>query len=424
MHKHSIIFFVFFFIGSFSLAQEVNYDEAKVPRFELPDPLVLLDSTTVNDSQKWIEKRRPEIVALFEDHVYGKAPRKKTKIKYNVMETASNVIDSTATRKQVRIYVLGKKNGPFMDVLIYLPNAVEKPAPIFVGYNFYGNHTIIDDPAVMIPQSWSRNSEYFGVTDNKPNEAGRGLRANRWPIAHIVKRGYGVATIYYGDIDPDDDGTFDNGIHPYFYEKGQTQPEPDEWGAIAAWAWGLSRAMDYFEKDNDVDNGKVMVFGHSRLGKTSLWAGATDERFAITISNNSGCGGAALSRRAFGETVKRINASFPHWFCDNYNQYNDNENALPVDQHMLIALMAPRPVYVASAEEDKWADPRGEFLSTKHASSVYELFGLEGMPVDEMPDLNQPVMGTVGYHVRPGRHDVTLYDWDRYIDFANRHFNK
>lgn len=406
---------------TFAIAQDANYDEAKIPAFELPDPRVMLDGTKVTDSQTWMEQRRPEILRLFEEQVYGKAPEKKIKIKYKVIETGVDALDGAATRKQVRVYVLGKKNGPYMDVLIYLPNKIEKPAPLFVGYNFYGNHTTVDDPAVLIPQSWSRNSEDFGVTDNKPNEAGRGLRATRWPIKHIVQRGYGVATIYYGDIDPDDDGRFDNGIHPYFYQKGQTQPAPDEWGSIAAWAWGLSRAMDYFEKDKAIDNNKVMVFGHSRLGKTSLWAGATDKRFAITISNNSGCGGAALSRRAFGETVKRINTSFPHWFCDNFNQYNDNENACPVDQHELIALMAPRPVYVASAEEDLWADPHGEFLSTTYASPVYELFGLEGMPAAEMPGLNQPVMGTIGYHIRPGKHDVMLYDWDRYIDFANLH---
>ena len=403
---------------------ETNYFEHKVPTYTLPDPLRMSDGTTVADVQTWRSHRRPEILDLFRTHVYGRSPiDRPPNMAFKVFDVDRKALDGLAIRKQVMVLFTGKKGGPGMDILVYLPNNTEKPVPAFVLLNFGGNHTIHSDPAIKMSESWMRPGA--GVENNHATEASRGKSSSRFPVEQILKRGYGLATIYYGDIDPDFHDGFKNGVHPAFDGLSAGRRAPDAWGSIGAWAWGLSRAMDYFETDGDIDQSKVAVLGHSRLGKTALWAGAQDQRFAIVISNDSGCGGAALNRRQFGETVRRINTSFPHWFCDNFKKYNGKEEELPVDQHMLIALVAPRPVYVASADEDLWADPRGEFLSCLHAEPVYQLLGVEGLSVKQMPDLNQPVQsGAIGYHVRSGPHALTEYDWRQYMDFADRHLGR
>ncbi len=416
--KKALFLLIALLITQLAFAQQFvpNYDESKVPQFVVPDPLITFKQKKVKNVKDWEKKRRPELLDCFTQNMFGEIPG-EIKIKSaEIVEQSENAYNGKATRKQVELTF--EKNGKKLNftILIYLPKKKEK-APIFVGYNFYGNHTVTNDVNVIISEAWVQDNPSFGIINNQLTEQSRGVRTNRWAIEKMLDAGIGLATIYYGEIDPDKND-FTDGIHPLLYKKGQEKPEVNEWGSIAAWSWGLSRAMDYFETDGDIDASKVIVFGHSRLGKTSLWAGATDQRFAAAISNNSGCGGAALSKRKFGETVGRINTSFPHWFCGNFKNYNNKEEQMPFDQHELLALIAPRPLYVASAVDDQWADPKGELLGAYYALPVYNLYGKKGISITEFPPVNQPILNTVAYHIRTGKHDVTDYDWEQYIRWA------
>ncbi|MCF7957303.1 MAG: acetylxylan esterase [Phycisphaerae bacterium] len=392
-------------------AWEANYDESKIPKYTLPDPLTMADGTKVDSPGQWRATRRGEILDLFKTHVYGAMPPAMNIAHVDRHSFIDNALGGKARLLQESIYFKEDRSGPKIDICIFLPPKSKnvKAYPAFLALNFFGNHTINADPNIRM---------YTGHARLKPGRNGRGTK---WPIEDIVGRGYAVVTACYNDFDIDhriQGPKFDDGVHQ-LYPKYQGRS--DNWTSIGAWAWGMSRILDYLEDLEYVDAKRVVAMGHSRLGKTALWAGATDERFALVISNNSGCGGAALARRRIGESVWRINTSFPHWFCAKHKEYNDNENAMPVDQHMLIAMIAPRPVYVASAIGDKWADPRGEFLACVGADPVYKLLNTSGLPSHSWPEIEKPLIGRMNYHVRKGKHDVIPYDWKHYLDFADRY---
>ena len=373
------------------------YDEDKVPAFTLPD---LLAGTRT--AKEWENKRRPELVKRFEEEMYGSVPGKPDGLHFLVRDNEPSALDGLATRRQVRVF-FDTEESEYEDLLIYVPNKRKGPVPTFLGVNFFGNHTIDTDPGIFLPDSLRYRADY--------TVGPRGSQAQRWPLRTILERGYAVATFCCEDVVPDADG----------YAGIRSKYDGYSWGALAAWGWGLSRALDYLETDADVDASRVAIFGHSRMGKAAVWAGARDTRFAMVVSNASGCGGAAISRRRYGETVRRINTHFPYWFCEAFHKYGDNEDLLPFDQHELLALIAPRPLYVESGSEDRWSDPRGEFLGLANATPAYELYGYEGFAPSEWPGVEQPVTkGRTGYHIRAGRHEILLYDWLRYLDFADK----
>lgn len=417
--KYLLLLIYCFFLPLSLLSQlpDTNYDEALVPKYDLPDLFEFNNGKKVTNRNEWL-LRKKEIIGHFENEVYGISPEWDGTIESFVISETDTLFDGLAKRQEILIRL--KNNNKTVDIflLLYLPRNICK-APIFLGYNFHGNHTVTFEEEIRITKNWVRNNNSADAVNNKASEKGRGAFSNRWPIKEIISRGFGVATLYYGDIDPDYDDGFKNGVHALYDAKGYNT----SWGSIAAWSWGLSRVMDYLETKDDIDRDRIFLIGHSRLGKAALWAAACDERFAMVISNNSGCGGAALSRRQFGETVEIINNSFPHWFNGNFKNYNGKENLLSVDQHALIALMAPRPVYIASASEDLWADPKGEFLAGVHASPVYTLFDKDGIEGLSMPSVNSPIQqGSIAYHLRDGKHDITLYDWQEYMNYIDFHF--
>ena len=425
MNKKVILCCIVLFLTfqSFNSYSQNNFNEVKLPQYKLPELLISINGKTIQTSEDWINTRRPEVLSLFEKYVYGKFPEDYLDVKFEIKYIDTNALCGKAIQKDIIACFIKGRDTIKMEILIFIPANSTKPVPLFLGMNFMGNHTIHAEPSIPITKSYVHNNPECNIFNNTATHTSRGVSSFRWPVERILERGYGLATIYYGDIDPDFDDNFKNGIHSLLDYSEDI--DSNDLSSISAWAFGLSTAMDYFEKDEHINKNQIVVFGHSRLGKTALWAGAIDQRFAIVISNNSGCGGAALSRRKKGETVEIINTKFPHWFSKNFHEFNDREDELPVDQHMLIGLIAPRPVYVASAEKDDWADPEGEFLSLYYSGPVYKLFGSDIIITDTLPEINKPLwVGKMGYHIRSGNHDITRFDWEKYLDFADYHFNQ
>ncbi|MEX0939148.1 MAG: acetylxylan esterase [Pirellulales bacterium] len=381
-----------------------------------PDPLVMFDGQRVTSPEQWRSERRPELIALFQHYMYGTTPPSPNHIEAKIVRVNRQALGGKATKKEVEITFPGAARP--ISLLVVVPNDGERPAPAFLGLNFCGNHTVMDDPSIAIPQMWVYDN-CPGCQDNRATEAGRGGHVGRWPIEQCIDRGYAVATFYTGDIDPDTP-QFADGIHPNFYKPGQTEPGKHEWGTIAAWAWGLQRALDYLVTDEAIDSSRIAVMGHSRCGKTALLVGALDDRVALVIPNQAGCGGTSPSRGDVGESVTRINTSFPHWFSDTFPEFNGREDRLPFDQHSLIALVAPRPVLLSNAQEDTWADPEGQFRMLQAADPVYRFLGVEGLKADAMPELGKLVDSRLGYYIRPGEHSVTPEDWKVFMDFADK----
>jgi hypothetical protein len=392
------------------------------PSSTLPDALTFRDGTPVRNAHDW-ERRRAEILSTAELQMYGVVPDPRD-VRFNILEKDAAAFNGLALRTQVRLLFKGTANGPSADLLLYTPAHVRR-APAILGLNFWGNHTVCADPGILLSQSWTESGrngfiDLSCVVDHRATPACRGIDARRWPVEDFLKRGYAFATMYRGDVDPDvADGSVPGvrSAYPELANRG------DNFSAIAAWAWALSRSLDYLETNHHIDAHRAAVFGWSRLGKAAVWAGATDRRFAAVLSNESGAGGAKLFRRGVGEDVHRLNTLFPHWYCKNFRNYNGMDRELPFDQHLILSAIAPRPLYIGSAAEDHLSDPEGEFTSGVLASAVYRFLGSSGLDSATMPKVGEAISGRISYHIRPGTHDVEPYDWQMYLDFLDKHLH-
>ena len=394
----------------------VNYDEALVGTYSLPNPLILANGKPVRDAKTWTTQRRPEIVKLFEENQYGKAPGRPKEMSFEVFDKATIALDGKAIRRQVTVYFSADKSGPKMDLLLYLPAAATKPVPVLLNLSFSANSSVVDDPGIKPGEIWGR--------DKKRVPAAAGRNFGRINVKPFLDAGIGFATIYYGDIDPDFDGGVEFGVRKLYLKAGEKEPGPGEWGSIAAWAWGLSRAVDYFETDKGVDAKRIAILGVSRLGKTVMWAGANDQRIGAVIASCSGEGGAAISRRDYGEKVKHLALRYGYQFAKNYANFGDAVDQMPMDAHMLVALVAPRPLLLQTGDKDFWSDPKGEFLAAVGAEPVFKLLGKTALGTDKMPPAGEEILHTLSYSMHAGGHGTIPSDYDLFLRFLKMQFLK
>ncbi|WP_260706363.1 alpha/beta hydrolase family protein [Edaphobacter flagellatus] len=395
-----------------------NYDEAKVGTYTLPDPLVMSDGKPVKDAKVWMTKRRPEIVRLFETQQYGVAPGRPKDESFDVIEKGTAALGGKAIRRRVEVHLSADKAAPVIHLVEYLPAGAKKKVPLLLCISFFPASNMVDDPELPTGEVWDAKTK-----TRVP--AARGTIAGKIDVPELIAAGFGVATFYYGDVEPDYAEGFAQGIRRFYLKPGQTTRGPEDWGSIAAWAWGMSRVEDYLETDKDVDAKRVAIHGISRLGKTVMWAGAHDQRFAAVIASCSGEGGAALSHRNYGETIAHLTAPtrFPYQFAENYGKWAGFPDKAPMDAHMLVALIAPRPLLLQTGTTDYWSDPKGEFLAEVAAGPVYRLLGKSDLGTETWPAAKVPVLHDLSYYMHDGGHGMVPGDWAVYVEFLKMHLH-
>ncbi len=402
-----------FLVGAAAVANTPYPPPYELPAHpDLPSPFRRFPKGAVNTDAEWNRLQRPELRELFRHYMYGYEPR-APKLESSLVREDRQALAGKATLREVTLK-FGPPGTRPIHLLEVLPNRHKGRAPLFLGLNFCGNHAVLADPKIQLADGWLYPGP--GVTNNQATNAARGTAVDTWNIEGSIDRGYAVATFYNGDVEPDHPDAAD-GVRARY---AAAEPGAYDWGAVSAWAWGLSRAVDYLRKEERVDGNRIAVVGHSRLGKASILAAAFDDRIAMAIPLQAGCGGTAPSRGKIGESVKAINEHFPHWFNGLFKQFNDQPERLPFDQHELIALVAPRPVLISCATEDTWSNPEGQFEMARAADPVYRLLGVEGLKAKTMPATGDLVNSRLGYFIRPGKHSMTKVDWEAFWEFARR----